>query len=135
MPAAQAWLHSGPSEVTVSRSVLIVDDNEDSTAFMEIILTRKGHVVRVAHDPNEALRLFAELRPDVALLDIGLPIMDGYELARRIRAVEGGASTKLIAITGFGGPAERDKATQAGFDAHMVKPASVEELAELIERT
>jgi CheY-like chemotaxis protein len=88
----------------------------------------------VAHDARAALQMFDELAPDVALLDIGLPEIDGYELARRLRARAGERPLHLLALTGYGQASDRERATRAGFDAHLVKPISLAALQALIAR-
>jgi len=109
-----------------SRRVLVVDDNADAAELLADWLRENGHLVEVAHDGLAALELASTFRPEVALLDIGLPLMDGYELARRLHSQDG--SVRLIAITGYGQPDDRQRAEQAGFDAHMVKPLELDAL-------
>ena len=116
------------------RGLLIVDDNEDAAAVLKELLSGTGHAVRIAHHPHEALRLFDAHAPDVALVDIGLPTMDGYELVRALRARAGGTVTKFIALTGYGSAADKDRAHAAGFDAHLVKPIAPEQLERLIHQ-
>lgn len=115
-----------------ARDVLIVDDNEDAAVILGALLAQSGHRVRVAHHPMEALSLFHERCPDVALVDIGLPTMDGYELARRMRSQPQGGHTKLIALTGFGQESDKARAAEAQFDAHVVKPALPDQIEQLI---
>ena len=92
-----------------------------------------GHRTRVAHDGPAALRVMADFKPDLALLDIGLPVMDGYELARRLRQEPSLAHTRLVAVTGYGQDSDRRRSKEAGFDAHLVKPIQLPDLAELIK--
>jgi CheY-like chemotaxis protein len=101
--------------------VLVVDDNADSAETLSELLPIWGHEARIAYDGESALRLVGEFRPDVVLLDIGLPGMDGFEVARRIRQ---GATPvhRLVAMTGYGDDEDRRKAREAGFDGHLVKP-------------
>ena len=115
----------------LSARVLIVDDNEDAADMLEFVLSHLGFVVATAHDGPSALTLAAHFAPDVALLDIGLPVMDGYELAGRLRA-ECGPTLVLIAITGYGQPADRARSVVAGFDHHLVKPIDLERLKEIL---
>lgn len=112
--------------------MLVVDDNEDSTELLAVTLESLGHVPRIAHDGPDALHA-AEVFPiDVALLDIGLPGMSGYELARRLRSGPGGDRLHIVALTGYGGAADRQSAQEAGFDAHMVKPIDLDGLGRLL---
>ena len=113
---------------TGGTDVLIVDDNDDAGALMAEALEQKGHRVRIAADGPSALKLLAEVVPAVALLDIGLPGMDGYELAAHIRADSKLSRLRLLALTGYGQPSDRQRTADAGFDGHMVKPVDVDEL-------
>jgi len=112
--------------------VLVVDDNVDSAELLAESVRLMGHVPRVAHDGPAGLRIGAEFRPDVALLDIGLPVMDGYELARHLRALPGLESIRLIAITGYSQEADRRQSVAAGFERHLVKPIQLEQLREVL---
>ena len=89
-------------------------------------LTGKGHDTRVAHDGPAALRVAAEFTPDVALLDIGLPVMDGYELAAHLRELPGLAGVRLVALTGYGQESDRQRTRDAGFHDHLVKPVDID---------
>jgi CheY-like chemotaxis protein len=102
--------------------VLVVDDNEDAATMIALSLRRLGHTLRVVHDGPSALAIAVEFLPDVALLDLGLPGMDGYELARRLRALPGLARVRLVAVTGYGQDRDRALTHEAGFDLHLVKP-------------
>jgi CheY-like chemotaxis protein len=102
--------------------ILVVDDNEDGAEMLAEALRAKGYRTRVAHDAPTALRVAAEFRPSLAFLDIGLPVMDGYELASRLREVTGLADIRLIALTGYGQESDRQKTRAAGFQHHLVKP-------------
>ncbi len=112
--------------------VLVVDDNEDSADMMSEALTAMGFQTRRALNGPEAIMLAEEFRPEMALLDIGLPGMDGYELARHIRAHADLGATKLVAVTGYGMARDHAKTSLAGFDAHMVKPVDLNELVTLL---
>jgi signal transduction histidine kinase len=114
------------------RRVLIVDDNQDAATTMATLLEALGHVPVVAHDGPSALQLLEQQAVDIAVLDIGLPVMDGYELAQRIRAREGGSALKLIALTGYGQAEDRLKSAAHGFDEHLVKPVDMETLLQLL---
>ncbi|WP_170162317.1 CHASE domain-containing protein [Caldimonas tepidiphila] len=102
--------------------ILLVDDNRDAAESLAALLAGDGHAVELAHDGPQALEAAARSRPDVALLDIGLPGLDGYEVARRLRRGPEGERLRLIAITGWGQPEDRRRTRDAGFDAHLVKP-------------
>jgi CheY-like chemotaxis protein len=115
-----------------SRRVLVVDDNVDAAEMLHALLARLGHEAAVAHDGAAALVVAGAFRPDIAVLDIGLPVMDGYELARRLRAQRGGDPLRLIAVTGYGQAADRMRAEAAGFDHHLIKPIAVESLVALL---
>jgi PAS domain S-box-containing protein len=108
--------------------VLLVDDNADSREMYSFVLRDEGHDVYEAEDADAALAIFHRVALDVAVVDIGLPGMDGYELARRVRATPHGAKVTLIALTGYGRPEDRERSRSAGFDRHLVKPAAPDEL-------
>jgi CheY-like chemotaxis protein len=93
-----------------------------------------GFVVEVAHDGPSALELAASFRPEIGLVDIGLPVMDGYELARQIRQTPEAGGIRLVAVTGYGQAAHRDQAREAGFDDHLVKPIDVAAVPGLLQR-
>ena len=116
---AQGPRAAGPS---VHRRVVVVEDNPDVRETMSVLLELWGHEVKMAEDGPSGLALVLSERPDAALLDVGLPGMSGYELARRIRESLPRGEIQLIAVTGYGQPADRDEATRAGFDAHLLKP-------------
>lgn len=116
-----------------ARRVLVVDDNIDAAEMMAETLRAFGHHVMVAYDGPKALALLSqETPPDVAILDIGLPVMDGYELARNIASLLGPRVPQLIAVTGYGQPCDRNRSAQAGFRHHLVKPVDVQEVIELV---
>jgi CheY-like chemotaxis protein len=112
--------------------VLIVDDNVDGAEMIGEFLDLHGYHTAIAHDGPDARRIAAEFSPQIALLDIGLPVMDGYELATRLR--DQWPEVKLVAITGYGQESDRERAHRTGFDAHLTKPVSVDFLAKLVER-
>jgi CheY-like chemotaxis protein/anti-sigma regulatory factor (Ser/Thr protein kinase) len=105
-----------------ARRVLIADDNLDAAEALSSLLETLGHDVRVAHDGAEALALGDAFEPEVVLLDLGMPIMDGLEAARRMRQQPWGQRATLVAVTGWGQQRDRERTAEAGFDAHMVKP-------------
>ncbi len=115
------------------RRVLLADDNQDSTRTFAMLLTLWGHTVEVAHDGEEALRTAESFKPDVALLDIGMPRMDGYEVARRIRSGPDGNRIKLVAVTGWDREEDRLRAAEAGFDRHLVKPVKPDLLRDVVQ--
>jgi CheY-like chemotaxis protein len=112
--------------------VLVVDDNVDGAEMLATLLGAKGYDARIAHDGPAGLAVADTFRPDVALLDIGLPVMDGYELARRLRELDAGV--KLIAVTGYSQPGDFARTKEAGFAAHLVKPISLDAVQAEIER-
>ena len=112
--------------------MLLVDDNVDAAQSMATLLELAGHTVRVVHNGSDALEAAAAEPPDAIVLDIGLPGMDGYEVARALRARSNLRRTKLIALSGFGRDEDKQCAHEAGFDAHMIKPANLESLQEAI---
>jgi PAS domain S-box-containing protein len=116
---------------TASRRVLVVDDQADAAESLAMLLRAEGHEVRTAPDGAAALEAARAYHPEVILLDIGLPRMDGYEVARRIRAQAGLEDVVLVAVTGYGQEEDRRRAAAAGFDAHLVKPADLAALLAL----
>jgi CheY-like chemotaxis protein len=115
-----------------SRRILVVDDNEDAGEMLGEYLRDLGHEVAVASDGPGALRVASTFAPEIALLDIGLPVMDGYELASRLRAQSAAARLTIVAVTGYGQEADRRRATDVGFQAHLVKPVDLEKLDAVI---
>jgi CheY-like chemotaxis protein len=110
--------------------VLIVDDNVDGAEMVAQFLEVLGYRTATAHDGPDALRIAAQFSPQVALLDIGLPVMDGYELAKRLR--EQMPEVKLVAITGYGQESDRERARRTGFQSHLKKPVNVDVIAKLV---
>lgn len=118
-------------------SIVVVDDNKDAAETLAMLLEQYGCVVRTANEGHSGLEAIIECTPDVAFVDIGMPGMDGYELARQVRAARGANSTHLIALTGWGSTDDRERSRAAGFDDHLTKPAdpvAVEQLLSTIER-
>jgi PAS domain S-box-containing protein len=137
LPLAEAPAVHPPTPASAARGapqarrVLVVDDNADAADMLRLVLDLQGHTTEVAYDPLSALRTVEQFGPDCVLLDIGLPGIDGYETARRIRALPGGERLQLIAVTGWGQHEDKERARAAGFDAHLTKPvdsAAVEAL-------
>jgi DNA-binding response OmpR family regulator len=123
-----------PQTATASQArVLVVDDNEDAADSLGTLLGVMGYEVRIAYDGPQAIEAADEFQPQVALLDIGLPRLSGYDIARHVREHRG-PEVLLVAITGWGQEEDRRKARDAGFDHHFTKPADFEALAKLIDR-
>jgi CheY-like chemotaxis protein len=114
--------------------VLIVDDNTDHSQLLQEALTIAGHEVQTAEDGQGALELVHTFAPDIAFIDIGLPEMDGYELAGHLRAIPDLASTRLVAVTGYAREDDRRRAFASGFAEHLAKPHDVKRVVECIER-
>jgi CheY-like chemotaxis protein len=114
------------------RRILLVDDNRDAAQALCMLLEADGHEVRVAADGPSGLALARSYRPEVVLLDIGLPKMDGYEIARRIRADDALKATVLVAVTGYGQMHDRARASACGFHHHLVKPVDYGELLRVL---
>jgi CheY-like chemotaxis protein len=113
---------TGKEQPTTARRILIVDDNPDSAASLTLLLKMTGNETHTSHDGLEAVAAAERFRPDVVLLDIGLPKLNGYDACRRIREQPWGKSMVLVAVTGWGQEENRRKSQEAGFDHHMVKP-------------
>jgi CheY-like chemotaxis protein len=110
----------------------VVDDNRDGAAALGLLLTIAGHEAHFAYDGLEAIEAAERVRPDVVLLDIGMPRLNGFEAAKHIREQEWGQGMTLVALTGWGQEDDRRKSKSAGFDHHMVKPLDYETLAKLL---
>jgi CheY-like chemotaxis protein len=133
--AAQPQPKASPDETcaaTIARRVLVVDDNRDAAESLAVFLKLSGHDTYIAHDGLEAVDKAAQLSPDIILLDIGLPKINGFEAARRIREQAQGRKLILVALTGWGQDADRQKSREAGFNAHLVKPVDAGVLANLL---
>jgi CheY-like chemotaxis protein len=122
-PAPEAARPAVPPQAGLSRRVLIVDDNEDAADSLALLLRMDGHVVEPVYHPAAALEQAERFGPEVILLDIGLPEMDGYEVARRLRKT--GTTARIVALTGYGQPQDVSRALDAGFDSHLVKPVEM----------
>jgi CheY-like chemotaxis protein len=127
---------SGLTEVTnangPSLRVLVVDDNIDAAQTIGMLLQAKGHEVRTAYNGPAALEAAVDFQPTVVLLDIGLPGLDGLEVAKRLRKQIGSRNAVLIAMTGYGQEADRERSLVAGFDHHLVKPIHFEKVQEIL---
>ncbi len=122
---------SSDSITAASLRVLIADDNQDGAEALGLLMEIYGHEVHLAHSGAEALEVASQFRPDVGILDIGMPDLDGYEVAKRIRHEAWGTPITLIALTGWGQDNDKRLAHAAGFDHHVTKPASPEHLCAL----
>lgn len=116
-----------------ARKILVVDDNRDSAHTLALLLKRTGNQTRTAYDGVEAVEAAADYRPEVILLDIGLPKMNGYEACRAIRELPGGKEMVIVALTGWGQEEDRRKSDEAGFDGHLVKPVALADLMKLLD--
>jgi PAS domain S-box-containing protein len=125
---------AGRMECTRAMRILVVDDNQDSAELLSVLLEMDGHDVRAANSGFDALHLAAQHKPEVALVDIGMPGIDGYEVARRIRRSTGLERTVLVAVTGYGQQDDIQKSREAGFDDHLVKPVDLETLRKVLRR-
>jgi CheY-like chemotaxis protein len=135
LPADAAWADDEPlardaDTVARSLSVLVVDDNRDAAESLALLLRLRGHETATAHDGRKALQLALDTRPDVVLLDLGLPGLDGFEVCRTLRANQSPAY--VVAVTGYGRDTDRRRSHSAGFDAHLVKPVDPEGLVKLL---
>lgn len=108
-----------------ARRVLVVDDNDDARFLLAGLLASHGYEVESAGEADAALELAETFRPQVVVLDIGLPGIDGWELARRLRGIAGLESVRLVALTGYGSERDRQRSREAGIDAHLLKPIEV----------
>jgi PAS domain S-box-containing protein len=133
-PRSEVVIRERAKRSAQSGRVLVVDDNTDAADSIAILLGAAGHDVRVAYSANSALQTAVEYQPEIVLLDLGLPGMDGYEVARRLRQRAELRDTKLVALTGYGQDADRQRSQEAGFDYHLVKPVDSGTLQELLER-
>jgi signal transduction histidine kinase/CheY-like chemotaxis protein len=122
-----------PSSVRLR--VLVVDDNADAAYLVGEALKLLGCSVQIAHDGASGLAACAESAPDLALLDLGLPDIDGYELARRLRELRGGSSTRIVAVSGYGQESDRVRSREAGFSEHFVKPVDLDTLSAIVARS
>ena len=115
----------------IHRRILVADDNRDSAKSLCTLLRTLGHEVHTAYDGAEAVALAAECKPDVAILDIGMPRLNGYDAARRIREDRGHEGITLIALSGWGQEEDRKRSADAGFDHHMTKPVALDAVQRL----
>jgi CheY-like chemotaxis protein len=132
LSAAPEALASNASAPSVRRRVLIADDNRDAADSLAILLRMDGHDITVVHDGNEAVATIESLRPEIALLDIGMPGLNGYEVARHIRQGPLGTLITLIAVTGWGQASDKARAAAAGFNHHFTKPIEPDVLVQML---
>jgi CheY-like chemotaxis protein/two-component sensor histidine kinase len=133
--AAAAQLRpAAPLPAFAERRILVVDDNRDAADTLAMLLETLGATVEVAHGGQMALDVFDRFRPDTVLLDIGMPEIDGYEVARRIRLLPGREDVMLVALTGWGQDQDYRQSRTAGFDHHLVKPPDIDELRDVLAR-
>jgi len=131
-PIALAPSHDGQPDPRKRRRILVADDNRDSADSLATMLSMMGHETSAAYDGSEAIQKAASYRPDVIVLDVGMPILDGYEAARHIRSQPWSNGVVLVALTGWGQEEDRARARRAGFDFHLTKPANPEALVRLL---
>lgn len=131
MPQNEPRPNACASAPRPARRALVVDDNVDNAESLALLMRLHGDDVRTAHNGLEALEIGDCFRPEIVLLDIGMPRMNGYEVARRVRE-RAEAPIVLVALTGWGQASDRERASHAGFDHHLVKPVAPEELLALL---
>jgi CheY-like chemotaxis protein len=131
-PERPADLPVGQNGATSGKRILVVDDNRDSAQSMGEMLSLLGHQVALAHDGLQAVERAGALRPDIILMDVGMPRLNGYEATRRIREHPWGQGVSIIALTGWGQESDRSLSKDAGCDGHLVKPVSLSELEKAI---
>ena len=134
--ARQAPPPARPAGATTDRplNILVVDDNFDAAETIGALLTVRGHAVEICFSPEQALSRVENFRPDVAILDIGLPGMSGHVLARQLQTILGHNTCRLIAQTGYGQPADIARSNDAGFDIHLIKPVDPARLLAIVEQ-
>jgi CheY-like chemotaxis protein len=139
LPRLAVWLEAAGTAptrtaATNARRILLVEDSADVRRMLRAWLELLGHEVHETEDGITGLAQVRSLRPDVAVIDIGLPGLDGWELARQLRATNAGRRTMLIAVSGYGQAADQELSRMAGFDAHLVKPVDLDALTDIIQK-
>jgi two-component system CheB/CheR fusion protein len=134
LAAAPVRIEVAPRAARSPRRILVIEDNLDAAESLQLALELEGHEVTIAHDGPQGIRRARELAPEVVLCDIGLPGMDGYAVAQALRREPGLRNTFLVALTGYALPEDQRRAAEAGFDAHLTKPATVEKVHETMAR-
>ena len=124
---------AGDPQVTTLR-ILVVDDNRDAAELLDETLRAMGHAAHLAFDGHSALQAAEAFQPNVALIDIGLPVMNGYQLADQLRGLNCCANVRLIAVTGYGHDSDKERSRDAGFHAHLVKPIDFNDLKLLLQQ-
>ncbi len=124
-PGANSQMRTGPP-AAASRRILVVDDNRETVEMLKMMLDTSGNPAHYAYDGLQAVKLADEIRPDLILLDIGMPNLNGYETCRRIREQSWGKEIVIVALTGLGQDDDRLKSRESGFDMHLVKPVDPE---------
>jgi DNA-binding response OmpR family regulator len=135
-PESEAPREPAPAagaDAAAVRRVLVVDDNQDGANSLAMLLRLSGHEVQVAHDGLQAVEAAADYRPEIILLDIGLPKLNGYDACRQIRGRPWGKEMVIVALTGWGQDSDRRKSREAGFDRHLVKPVHPDALTRLLD--
>jgi len=137
VPTEEAAETINPTDKTVvpmpiRRNILIADDNQDALESLALMLRMEGHEVHCASDGEEALLLAGQRKPEIVVLDVGMPKLDGCEVARRIRAESWGRGAVLVALTGWGQEVDRRRSREAGFDMHLVKPVDPATLCDML---
>jgi CheY-like chemotaxis protein len=132
---AQSASEDRSADLQSDRRVLVADDNEDSAQSLAMMLKMMGSETKTAHDGVEALEVGAAFEPHLVLLDIGMPRMNGYDTARRMRQESWGGSAMLVAMTGWGRDIDKRRSQEAGFDEHLVKPIEMEALEMILKKT
>jgi CheY-like chemotaxis protein len=133
-PAALSKVPAAARPAPERLRVLVVEDHKDAANSLRILMTLFGHEARVAYDGPEGVRAATDWRPHVVISDIGLPGLDGFEVARELRRNPDTASVRLVALTGYGQPQDRENALEAGFDHFLTKPADPTALQQLLAR-
>lgn len=131
-PAREEGHEGDPQQLSARRRILVVDDNTDTADSLAALLAALGHDAHVAYDGAQAIVIADEFRPDVILMDIGMPKFNGFQVAQRIRAQPWADRVVLIAITGWDQPEDRRCSKEAGFDAHLAKPVDPDLLFRLL---
>jgi signal transduction histidine kinase/ActR/RegA family two-component response regulator len=126
--AAEVQIVASSPPPSSALRVLVVDDNEDAASMMALLLGKLGHTVRIAHNGEEAIDVGTQMSPNIVMMDIGMPIMNGLEACRAIRKLPWGKTATMVAVSGLGQPADQRKSDEAGFDLHLVKPIASAEL-------